>query len=85
MLPSLISAVVTSKLRFAVWMNDVPVSMIRCRSGPVPAKACPSSWTVVRSDPLCTDSTVFDRSPSSFWVGSGIRVSAGAICEPSCR
>ena len=84
-LPSRIRAVVTSKFRLAAWMNDVPVSMMRCRSGPVPAKASPSSWTVVRSDRWFTDRTVVERSPSSFWVGSGMRVSAIAICEPSWR
>ncbi len=85
MLLSRISAVVTSKFRLASWMNDVPVSMICCRSWPVPPKACPSSSTVVRSDFWFTDSTVVEMSPSSFWVGSGVRVSAIAIWEPSWR
>ena len=84
-LPSRISAVVVSKLALAVWMNEVPVSRIRCRSGPVPAKASPSWWAVVRREPRCTDSTVFEMSPSSFCVGSGVRVSSVAICEPLWR
>ena len=51
----------------------------------MPANAVPSSWTVVRSDFRFTDSTVWEMSASSFWVGSGVRASAIAICEPSCR
>ena len=51
----------------------------------MPPKAGPSEWTVVRSDFRFTDSTVVEMSPSSFWVGSGVRVSAIAICDPSWR
>ena len=59
--------------------------MIRSRSCPVPAKAVPSSPTVVCSACWSTDSTVVEMSPSSFWVGIGVRVSAVAICEASFR
>ena len=82
---SRISAVVTSKFPFAAWMNALPVSMICCRSSPVPSNACPSSWTVVRRASWSTDSTVVEMSASSFWVGIGVRVSAVAIWEPSWR
>ena len=55
---SRIRAVVTSKLSFAVLMKELPVSMIRCRSSPVPPNAAPNSSTVVFSASLSTDSTV---------------------------
>ena len=51
----------------------------------MPAKAVPSSLTVVCSACWSTDSTVVEMSPSSFWVGIGVRVSAVAICESSLR
>ena len=85
MLLSLIRAVVVSKFAFAASMNEVPLSMIRWRSGPVPLNAAPSSPTVVRRASWSTDSTVVERSPSSFWVGNGTRVSAIAISDRSRR
>ncbi len=84
-LESRISAVVTSKLSFAVSMKELPVSMMRWRSSPVPPKAAPSSSTVVRSASRSTEETVVDRFSSSVSVAIGVRVSATAISESSSR
>ena len=84
-LASRISAVVTSKLAFAVSMKELPVSMMRCRSSPVPPNAAPSSVTVVRSAWRSTDDTVVDRFSSSVSVWMGVRVSSVAISEASSR
>ena len=59
--------------------------MIRSRSSPVPPKASPISLTVVRRASWSTDSTVVEMSPSSFWVGMGVRVSSIAISDSSFR
>ena len=82
---SRISAVVTSKLALASSMKALPVSMIRCRSSPVPPNAAPSSSTVVCSASLSTDSTVLDRLVSSVLVWIGVRVFSTAISESSSR
>ena len=82
---SLIRAVVTSKLSLAASMNDVPLSMIRWRSSPVPPNAAPISVTVVCRASLSTDSTVFEMSVSRVWVAIGVLVSSGAISESSRR
>ena len=84
-LPSLISAVVTSKLSLADSMKALLVSMIRPRSSPVPWKAVPASETIVRRSSLSTDSTVLDRLVSSVVVLSGVAVRSSAISEPSRR
>ena len=55
-------------------MNELPESMIRWRSSPVPPKAAPSSSTVVLSASLSTDSTVFERLVSRVSVAIGISV-----------
>ncbi len=85
MLESWIRLLVRSKLAFAVRMNDVLESRIVCRAVAVPPKAVPSSLMVVVSDWVSTEPTVVAASPSSFSVGSGVRVRDAAISEPSWR
>ena len=79
------SAVVMSKLSFAVRMNESEVSTIRPRSGPVPLNAAPSSSTTVGRLFLFTELTVVSRSVSSLVVSIGVRVIAVGISDPSAR
>ncbi len=82
-LPSRSRAWVVAKLASAVVRKELPESMMVARSSPVPANPLPSSRTVVRSEGRSIELTVVDRLASSSSVGSGVSVSASAICEPS--
>ncbi len=81
----LISSLVTPRLAYAVSMNELLVSMIVARSGPVPSNAVPSSSMTVRRSPLSTLLTNESRSTSSSVAASGVLVSSRSIVEPSRR
>ena len=79
---SRMSAVVTSKLALAVSMNELPESMSRCRSSPVPANAVGELVHRGLQGVRSTDSTVVDDvGQQGLGRRSGSRVSATTISE----
>ena len=66
-------------------MNELDVSMMRARSGPVPWNAAPASATTVRRSDWGTDCTSASRLVSSSVVETGTEVSGVSISEPLRR